>query len=352
MKKTTIIVPCAGRSTRYPNLRPKFLLANPNGNLMLFDAISKINLKNCNIVVTILAEHEKKYGIKHMLDKFFNNYKIKLCILNKETKSQSETVYETIKKEQIKTPFIVKDSDNIFKLDQVYESYNYVSVEQLEKQSLINASNKSYVQYDTSGLMTSIEEKKVISNTFSVGGYYFLNPEEFAKAFEELSKNGAYAKEIYISTIINHLIFEKKAKFKIKKISEYTDLGTIKEWMNYKNTQKTYFIDIDGVIVLNSGEFFKPYWGTSKGIMENVELIKKLYEEGNQIVLTTSRKEKYRKVTEKQLKKLGIEYHSIVMGLYHSQRILINDFTNSNPYPSAVAVNIPRDSNNLNAVLR
>ena len=121
MSKVTVIVPCAGRSTRFPNVRPKFLLVNPNGNLMLFESISKLNLEDCNLVITILKEHDQKHGIQEMFNKFFKNHNIKLCILPRSTKSQSETIYKTIKKLNISGPILIKDPDNIFKLDKIYE---------------------------------------------------------------------------------------------------------------------------------------------------------------------------------------------------------------------------------------
>lgn len=351
MAKCTIIVPCGGKSTRFPNLRPKFLLVNPNGNLMLIDSISKINTSGCRVIVTVMKEHEEKYGIKKMLDKFFPEKGIEFCVLEKQTKSQSETAYETIKKMNVNGPFLIKDSDNRFKMDKVEESYNYVSVERLENFGAVNASNKSYAVYDTSGLITNIEEKKVVSNTFSVGGYFFTNPMEFIKAYDEI-RDSVVGKEIYVSTVINHMIFKHKAKFKIKQVSEYDDIGTYSEWITFKEKTKTYFIDIDGVVVKNGGEFFPPYWGDTEGIPENIALINKLYDEGSQIILTTSRKEDYREATEKQLKNCGVRYHKLIFGLLHSARVVVNDFTLSNPYPSARAINIPRDSNELDRYVK
>ena len=43
----------------------------------------------------------------------------------------------------------------------------------------------------------------------------------------------------------------------------------------------------------------------------------------------------------------NIRTHNIIMGLPHSQRVLVNDFADSNPFPSCVAINIPRNSENL-----
>lgn len=347
MQKTTVIVPCAGKSAHYPNLRPQFILVNPNGNLMIMDVISKLNLKDCNLVITILRKHEGEYKIKQVLTRVFKRYNIKVCILNQPTQSQSETVCQTLKTMKITGPFLIKDADNIFKIENIRENFNYVAVEKLENVGNVNPKNKSYICYGSSGTITNIEEKKIVSDTFSVGGYYFINPEEFINNFNKLSKSNLNG-ELHISQLINYLIFNDQTKFKIKNVSEYLDLGTVNEWTDYKNKIRTYFIDLDGIVVENGGEYFKPYWGTTKGLPENIKLIQDLYKQGNQIVIVTSRKKEYRKTTIEQLKKLNIKYHYLVMGLFHSQRVLINDFTNSNPCPSVVAVNIPRDSDELN----
>lgn len=346
MTKVTVIVPCAGGSSRYPNVRPKFLLINPNGNLMLFDSISKLNLKDCELVVTILREHNQKYGILDMFKRFFKSYHIKLCVLNKPTRSESETIYETIRILKITTPVLVKDSDNIFKLDKIYEPYNYVTTEHLKNVGITNAANKSYALSDEKGIVRKIAEKQVISETFCVGGYYFNRVSEFIDAFEALSSSHP-EKELYISMIIKYLIEEKKVLFKARPINEYLDLGTIKEWLHYKNNQKTYFVDVDGVVVKNGGEYSKPFWGTTEGLPANIGIINRLYDLGNYIILITSRKEKYRDTTIKQLKKVGVKYNQLIMGLNHSPRVVINDFSNSNPFPAAISVNIPRDSDKL-----
>ena len=39
------------------------------------------------------------------------------------------------------------------------------------------------------------------------------------------------------------------------------------------------------------------------------------------------------------------------MGLQHNQRIIVNDFSNSNPYKSCEAINIERNKDNLNEYL-
>ena len=54
-------------------------------------------------------------------------------------------------------------------------------------------------------------------------------------------------------------------------------------------------------------------------------------------------------IIKKQLKECGLEgcYKALIMGLNHSERVIVNDFSDSNPYPSCSAINIPRNCNNL-----
>ena len=56
-------------------------------------------------------------------------------------------------------------------------------------------------------------------------------------------------------------------------------------------------------------------------------------------------------MTLRELKEKEIPYDELIMGLPHTQRILINDFAKSNPYPSAVAINMPRNENDLRNLL-
>ncbi|MDR0919998.1 MAG: hypothetical protein LBM93_12280 [Oscillospiraceae bacterium] len=339
-----IIVPCAGKSSRFPNMRPKYMLNAPNGNLMVKEALSGfINSINPeDIVITILKEHEEKYNIIQGIERCFG-FMPAICILSEPTKSQSETVYNTLKQMNITESFLVKDSDNFFSTDICDEEYNYICAFDLNNSAVINPSNKSYMQIDSDGKIVKFIEKKVISNLFSVGGYYFKSPEEFCKAYLALQ---SFSGELYLSNVISHMI-ENGEVFMPKSVASYFDWGTIDEWKKYTKQFKVYFIDIDGVIFHNSAQYFSPIWGETEPIERNVNVIKALKAKGNQIILTTSRTEEFRKITETTLEENGIKYDFLLMGCMHGQRILVNDYSKSNPYPSAVAINIPRDSDFL-----
>lgn len=63
--------------------------------------------------------------------------------------------------------------------------------------------------------------------------------------------------------------------------------------------------------------------------------------------MTTTRPESLRAMTEKQLAEAGIPYDKLVLGLWHGQRAVINDYAKTNPFPSAVAVNLKRNADDL-----
>ena len=51
------------------------------------------------------------------------------------------------------------------------------------------------------------------------------------------------------------------------------------------------------------------------------------------------------------MRQAGLSWHSVIFGINHARRVLINDFAASNPHPSAVAVNIPRNEDKLDQLI-
>ena len=158
-------------------------------------------------------------------------------------------------------------------------------------------------------------------------------------------------KGLYISHIIYQMLLENKA-FSAAICTDYSDWGTLKDWNRFKSGFGTLFVNLDGTLVRNSGEYFEPLWGSTEGIKENIEAINRLYDSGKvQIIITSSRKEEARELTLQQLKREGVRYHQILSGLNHGKQIVVNDYARSNPFKSCDAVNIARDSADLNEML-
>ena len=349
----TLIVPMAGRSSRFPNSRPKWMLTHPKNNrLMVSEAISGLNMDFFDeILFVFLGEHQTEYmffeGFMEEMRELGLHNKCRPTFLAKPTESQSETVYQAIKKENIEGFIFIKDSDGYYECE-LTTTDNQVAFFDLNDMDNINARSKSYITIDDLGFVTNIVEKKVISSTFSSGGYGFNSAKQFCDTFEKLKDMPG---ECYISHVIFEMMLDGNT-FSATKTSNFKDWGTKDVWTEYKKTYKTLFCDIDGTLITNSSIHFPPYVGEGQPIQENIDYLNHLFDEGRtHIVLTTSRSEKTRQITLDELESKCVKYHQLVMGLPHSQRIVINDFASSNPFPSCNAINLPRNSNNLREFL-
>lgn len=345
----SLIVPMAGFSSRFPGTRPKWLLTHPKtNNLMCIESIKGLNLEFFDIIYfTFLEEHNLKYQACLGLDKCLKdcgiNIPYKFVILKNNTTSQSETVYQTIKKEKIHGYIFVKDSDGYFETE-LNNINNKICYTSLENSEVKKVTNKSYLNLDTNNLVLNIVEKKIISTNFSVGGYGFESAEDFCFFFEKL-KN--FEGECYVSNVIFEMILADK-KFTGVETKNFIDWGTLEDWKTFCNEFMTLFVDIDGTLITNSSPYVPPFIGDGKPLEKNIEKINTLYNNGKtKIILTTSRPESYRIDTIQELKNYKIKFDDLIMGLPHSKRILINDYSKTNEYPTAISINLERNSQNL-----
>jgi hypothetical protein len=343
----TLILPIAGKSSRFPGMRPKWLLTLPNGKIMLEWAIDKINLESFSrVVIVILREHIEKYvgriEFNRILQEIHSN--ITVVELDEPTSSQSETVYKAIQQAEIKGAIMIKDCDNQFHMN--YTGGNIVAVANLNEFKKINAGNKSYVSIDGLGEIKNIAEKSVISKYFCCGAYGFERAEDFAEVFSNIKLEG----EVYISHIIYAMIMQNHS-FRVNEISGYVDLGTLEDYREHVEAYKTVFCDLDGVLFINGSKFSDNGWKTS-AIDENIEVLKELQDQARlHLVITTSRPESEIEYITEELNKKGLYPQQIITDLPHSKRYLINDYGATNRYPSAVAINIRRNETSLKEFL-
>ncbi|MBL1209497.1 hypothetical protein [Geminocystis sp. GBBB08] len=348
---TNLIMPMAGKSSRFPNLRPKWMLTHPSGKFMAIEAIRGLNLDDFEkIYFVCLSEQEERYqflkGFHEELEDLKLLNKSQFIFLDKETRDQPETVYNAIKQGNITGPIFIKDSDNFFRAK--CQEGNFVCFANLNNCGLIKPKNKSYIIIDPNGSISNIVEKQVISPYFCVGGYGFESAQVFLAAVDAIN----FDVERYISNTIFQQIL-KGSLFIGQEVSDYRDWGTLEDWDRFKRTYATLFVDIDGTLVENSSSHFPPYIGNTSAISANIQILQTLYQSGKfQIILTTSRPEKYRTMTIEQMKKLAMPFDHLIMGLFHGKRIIVNDYSRSNPYKSCDAINLKRNSDELKEILK
>ena len=341
-----LIIPCAGRSTRFPNMKPKWILTHPDGQLMVEKALNCLDTSIFDrIIITLVKQHEEEYQALTILNQVFaENKKIEFCVLENFTQSASETVYRTCEQMNITGAMLVKDSDNAFGINISKDFKNFVVGYDLNiHKDVTNIPAKSFLIINEQNLLLDIVEKQVVSHIICLGGYAFENVEEFKKAFLDISRSIS-EKELFISHVISYMLRDNKTSFSMLEASSFEDWGTLEEWEKVQKRFRTYFVDVDGVLMKNTGRYGSVNWSNNKTtIPENMKSIKNLQDNGAQIIITTSRTEEFRKDLENILSENGIRPYAILMGMNHAARIVINDFCPTNPYPSAVAINVPRN---------
>ena len=339
-----IIVPAAGLSTRFPEMKPKYLLYDYKGDLMIRNAIRPY-MDDYTIHIGILKEHDEKYNASELL-KYELGEDIIIHILDEPTKGPADTVYQILKKADIRiSPILIKDCDSFF--DHEVTDGNYVCVTNIAKhESLKKLGAKSFVMYNDQGIITDIVEKQVVSDTFCIGGYKFESAMDYISSYEKLSTT----REVFVSDVISYCINYGKL-FTIKETDNYVDVGTAPEWFDF-NDKPVIFCDIDGTIIKNQGRVGpNNYNDPPIQLHKNINHLLKLQQQGAQFVFTTSRPTEFTAKTRQMLYDLGFVSFNLITGLQNSRRILINDYNKTNPYPRAEAINLVRDSDNLEDLL-
>ena len=335
-----VILPCAGTGV-FPGLRPKYLLCDYSGKMMVENAAQDY-IGKYNVTVVILKEHVERYDALNKLNERFDN-QVRIVVLDQPTQSPAHTVYNAINVLGLdpNAPMLIRDVDAFW--NSKIQPGNVLYVAKLSKYPTIRMpSSKSYTITNDQGIVNNVIEKQIVSDNFCAGGYQFNRIENFIKAFLEVQKT---LQNIFISNIVDFMISTGEIFFECE-VNNFVDVGTLQDWLEF-NDKPTYFCDIDGTIVKTGFEFYENW----KPIIENIEVLLNEYKRGCKIIFCTSRKEKYREITRAMLDDLGFVGCDLIMGLHHSRRVVINDFARSNPYPSAVAVNLKRDDNSLKEML-
>ena len=332
-------MPAAGLSTRFPNMRPKYILADFQGKYMFERSLESFIGKH-NITIGILKEHNDQYNTAEYIKNEYGDA-IQVVVLDSRTTGPADTVYQILKQAGLTTEeFLIKDCDSFF--DHDYQEGNYVCVSNIKDHEILKRlASKSFIVSNDQGIITSIIEKQVVSDKFCVGGYKFESADMFMSAFEKL-KN-AHVKEIFVSHIIEECLNDG-AIFKESAVRNYVDVGTAEEWFEY-NDKAVIFCDIDGTLIKAQS---RTEIGQPPVLLEkNIKRIKEMIANDSQIIFTTARHINTHAITEQMLTDLGFTDFKLISGLPNTKRVLINDYNEANPWPRAIAINIKRDTDNL-----
>ena len=352
--KPVLIVPAAGMSTRYGLARPKFLLQHPEGRTMLAAGLSGLPGEQFDHAV-IVSLHD----FFHDLDlaalvaevEGVLGCPVNFVLLDSPTPSMVATVTHGLATLQDDRPVVIKDTDNLVGVaaDALPLGENFVTYASLHSNPDVVVGNKSYVEMDSHDFVTNIVEKRVISSDFNSGLVGFASGSIFLSAARSLTG----ASEIYVSDIVRAILADGAAVRGVE-ASTYIDWGTLEDWRRYCRSFATLFVDLDGVVGLNEHPLAAGDggWHRIRPIQENVDALLQRQDSGRHtLIFTTSRSGRFRAAVDAELRRLGFDAFQLVMDLPHARRILINDFAPTNAFPTAEAINIPRDARWLDEML-
>ena len=348
-----IVIPMAGLGTRFAN--EGFILPKPlieiNGKTLIEHSISTLGVEGRYIFIT------RKYDNPEYNDLLTKRLKEIQpdCIeiqLNKPTKGATETALAAKGYINNNFPLIITNCDQI--TDWESKKFNeFISNPNIDGVVVTYPSTnpKNSFAIVENDKVVKLVEKQPISDIALIGVHYWKEGRMFIKTAEKLLEDfeSKGRSECYISETYNYLI-HTGANIKNYHITanEYIPLGTPYDLKIYEGKVKefhtskpsTIFCDIDGTLVKHAHRF-SDLKDTKPTLLPGVkEKFNQWDSQGHKIILCTARKESARKMTESQLKKLGLCWDILIMGVTSGQRVLINDKLNLTHNDRAIAINV------------
>ncbi|MDR1521847.1 MAG: hypothetical protein LBS28_03200 [Streptococcaceae bacterium] len=254
----TLIIPCLGRSM--VDGVPKYLARHPLGTLAVRYAIDSINFNDIDrIIVSILNEDNQKYHARDIVQNELSDLgNVEFILFNKRTNGPAETVYEMIKRADVKGSILIKDVDSRLEVSPTAEGNFLVGWDLSKFETQVHfLRNKSFIVLNEQFQVLDIVEKSFRSNVISVGLYGFCNVEDFIFSYEKLKKDFSGDIVLYISHVISYLIGFCGHVFKQYETSIYEEWGNDKSWQHLQKIYGTYFVNIDNLFLDREKFFWK-----------------------------------------------------------------------------------------------
>ncbi len=342
MSKGLMLLTCAGESRRFEGWGPKWRLTHPSGNIMAAEAARPF-AEHWQTVVVLAGVDERipsSSSVEAVVEEFS---KAGICdalvvVLETKTAHRMETVRQALSmiNGSDDAPLLVRDCDNLVEAN-ILPGERAISVCDALKFGPINPKELSFlVRRSGNGYVRKIAEDDLVTRWFCSGAYAFARASDLRKVRKAKTMADAL-QEVYIGTTSSYEV-------RAADTTRYFDWGTGNKWCEFKRSYRTIFLDIDGVLLESSHRTFGKTWRDSKPLMKNCGVVLDLYETGRyHIVLCTSRPEVVRDWTIIRLKRAGVLYDQLIMGLPACGRLLVNDVVEDRFDHTAEAVEVVRD---------
>ena len=233
-KNLNVLIPMAVEGSRFKDAGYTFPkpLIEVNKIPMIQLVIDNLSLK-ANYKFIVKGDHIKKYNIDSMLKIIKPNCDI--IKVDKTTEGAACTALLAKKFINNENPLIIANSDQFIKWNSAKTMYRFMT-KNVDGGILTFKSSHpkwSFAKHNPEGIVSEVAEKEVISNTATVGIYFWRKGSDFVKYAERMiEKNIRYKNEFYICPVFNEAIKDKK-KILIENIDEMWGLGTPEDLNTY-----------------------------------------------------------------------------------------------------------------------
>lgn len=238
-KNLNVLIPMAGEGSRFSKAGYTFPkpLVEVFGKPMIQLVIENLNI-DANFIFIIRKEHDKKFGIKSLLNQIVPECEI----VDVDTLTDGAACTTLLAKEFIDNDqeLLIANSDQYVVWDSC-EFYHSMNSEYLSGGILTFENNHpkwSYVKLDENNNVTEVKEKEVISNQATIGIYHWSKGSDYVKYAEQMiSKDIRYGSnfngkgEFYVAPVYNEAILDGKV-FKTYGVKKMFGLGTPED-LNY-----------------------------------------------------------------------------------------------------------------------
>jgi dTDP-glucose pyrophosphorylase len=232
---TLLIIPLAGRGSRYTNVGytiPKPLI-EINGKPMLFHAFQSVKKVLYEKVIFIaLKEHEKIYGVSSIIrEQIVNDFE--LILLDDVTEGQLCTVLTASQFFKTNQSILIAASDSFIESN-IAEDIQNSKADGIISVINIPGEQWSFAKINQQGRVIEVAEKSRISDYASTGLYYFKDVNLFEQLAHEMIKNKETSKgEYYIMPLYNKLI-ANGARIELSHSKTMWDMGTPEAKQNFE----------------------------------------------------------------------------------------------------------------------
>jgi HAD superfamily hydrolase (TIGR01509 family) len=225
--KLNVLIPMAGAGSRFQKAGYTFPkpLIDIKGKPMIQIVVENLNIE-ANFIFVVQKEHREKYNLDICLNLIAPNCKI--VEVNSLTEGAACTTL--LAKEFINNdyPLLMANSDQFVEWDS--NEFMYKMIEQNVDAGILCFKSKhpkwSFVKINEYGHATEVAEKKPISDTATVGIYYWKKGSDYVKYAEQMiEKNIRVNNEFYVCPVFNEAIADDKKIITVN-IEKMWGLGT------------------------------------------------------------------------------------------------------------------------------